>query len=113
MIDIRTEITSILTAATSVPVYYELLYKKGSVPSITYIEVDNADLLNGDKHNYSTLRYEIKIWATELSDIISLSILVDTAMKAAGWSRYTAFETTNETIITKVLRYVATGYNEV
>lgn len=113
MIDIKKQLVSALKAATSLPVYYELLYKPGEIPAITYIEVDDADLYLGDNRNYSTLRYEIKVWGTSLDQVIYDSLAIDAAMKTAGWSRYTAFETNDNTTIIKVLRYVAIGYNEV
>lgn len=113
MIDIKKDLVSILKIASSLPVYYEVLYKPGTVPAITYIQVDDADLYLGDRRNYSTLRYEIKIWDRELSSVINNSIAIDAAMKSAGWSRYAAFEINDNATIIKVLRYVATGYDEV
>lgn len=113
MIDIKQQLVSVLTTATSLPVYYELLFKPGSVPAITYIEVDDAALYDGDRRNYSTLRYEVKVWGTVLGDVIDTSIAADAALREMGWSRYAAFETNNNELIIKVLRYVATGYDEV
>jgi len=113
MIDIKQELVTLLKAATSMEVYYELLYKQGTVPSVTYIEVDNTDLLNGDTIDYSTIRYEIKVWSRSMSELVTKVAAIDAAMKNAGWSRYLAAETNHEMILVKVLRYVATGYNEV
>ena len=114
MIDIKSSLVSTLITATGLPVYYELIYKAGTIPAITYIEVDNADLYNGDTLNYSTLRYQIKVWSNDMATLISKSIAIDAALKDAGWSRYMSMETndSNNTLI-KVLRYVATGYDEV
>lgn len=114
MINIKPELVSTITAATSLPVYYELFYKPGAIPAITYIEVDDAALYRGTTQHYSTLRYEIKIWATDMDTIAATSIALDAALTNDGWTRYTAFEQNdgNNTII-KVLRYVATGYDEV
>lgn len=111
MIDIKQQLVNTLKVA-NLPVYYENLYKDGAIPAITYIEVDDADLYLGTKHNYSTLRYEVKVWGN-LNQVIAASLAIDTAMKAQGWTRYAAFETNYNENIIKVLRYVATGYNEV
>jgi hypothetical protein len=113
MIDIKQDLVTLLKTASSWDAYYELMYKPGTLPAITYIEVDNADLFNGDTIDYSTLRYEIKIWSKSMSEIASKSAQIDTAMKTAGWSRYMAMETNDNNTIVKVLRYVAIGYNEV
>lgn len=113
MIDVKKELVAALKLATSWTVYYELLYKPGIVPAITYKELDNTDLLNGDSIDYSTIRYEIKVWSYSMEDVIAKSAAIDSALKALGWSRYSSFETSYETQILKVLRYVAIGYNEV
>ncbi len=114
MIDIKPELVSLLQTATSWPVYYELTYKSGTLPAITYIEVDNTDLYNGDTLDYSTLRYQVKVWSGDMTNLVDKSRAIDLAMKTAGWSRYMATETndSNNTLI-KVLRYVAIGYDEV
>lgn len=114
MIDIKQDLVTLLENATSLPVYYELFYKPGELPAITYKEIDNASLYEGDTLDYSTLRYEIKVWSRSLPDLITAVTALDLAMRDAGWSRYYSFETNdgNNTII-KVIRYVATGYSEV
>ena len=112
MIDIKTQLVTDLKTA-SLPVFYELLYKPGTLPAITYIEVDNADLYNGDRRNYSTLRYEIKIWGRSLQETIDKAITIDSALKTSGWSRYAAIEINSNSAYVKVLRYIATGYDEV
>lgn len=113
MIDIKQALVAALKTATSLDVYYELFYKPGTIPAITYKELDNADLYNGDTVDYETLRYEIKIWSRSLDEVIAKSAAIDAALKPLGWSRYSAAENSNDTYIIKVLRYVATGYNEV
>ena len=113
MIDIKTELVAALNAITSYPVYYELMYKPGEVPAITYKEIDNVDLYNGDTVSYSTIRYEIKVWDTSMANMISTSAAIDLKLKELGWSRYSSTEANYESNLLKVLRYVATGYNEV
>lgn len=114
MIDIKTQLVATLQTASSWPVYYESLYKPGNTPAITYTEADNADLLNGDTLSYSTIKCEIKIWSLTMADLVAKSIAIDTALKTDGWSRYAAVELIRGNYLIKVLRYVATGYeNEV
>jgi len=113
MIDVKTYLVDKLTIATSWPVYYEALYKPGTLPAITYKEVDNVDLYNGTTISFSTLRYEIKIWAANMTDLIDKSAAIDAALKMDGWSRYSGIELTRDGQLIKVLRYVATGYREV
>lgn len=113
MIDIKKELVTLLKTATSLAVYYESFYKPGTLPAVTYIEVDNTDLYNGDTVSYSTLRYEIKVYASTMEDLVSKSAAIDAALKTAGWSRYMAMETSDEYSFIKVIRYVAFGYNEV
>lgn len=113
MIDIKIALVSALKTATSYPVYYELVYTPGTVPAVTYKELDNAELLSGDTVSYSTLRYEVKLWDSSMSNIITKSDAIDAALKNLGWKRYSAFETSFNAQILKVLRYVAIGYEEV
>ena len=113
MIDIKQDLVALLKTATSWDVYYSSFYKPGTLPAITYIELDNADLYNGDTVDYSTLRYEIKVYAGTMADMVSKSAAIDAAMKVEGWSRYMSMETSDEYGFIKVLRYVAIGYNEV
>ena len=113
MIDVKKDLVAALKSATSWTVYYELLYKPGTIPAITYKELENNDLLNGDSVDYSTIRYEIKVWSYSMDEVIAKSIAIDSALKALGWSRYSSFEASYETQILKVLRYVAVGYDEV
>lgn len=113
MVDIKKQLVTTLRTATSWNVYYEALYKAGTLPAITYREIENNDLYNGDTISFSTLRYEIKVWATSMDDLITQSQAIDLALKAEGWSRYSSVELTREAQLIKVLRYVATGYREV
>lgn len=114
MIDVKQSIVSTINTATGVTTYYELFYQPGELPAITYKEIDNASLYRGDTVNYSTLRFEVKIYARTLSEISTISYALDQAMMAEGWVSYFSTEANdgNNTII-KVIRYVAIGYDEV
>lgn len=113
MIDIKQSLVTTLDTAVAIPVYYDLFYKPGVIPCVTYIEIDDSSLLDGDTLRYSTLRYQIKIYAKTMADIVTNAGLIDTALFNAGWRRYSSIETNDDNYIIKVIRYVATGYEEV
>jgi len=113
VIDIKQSLVTAIKSATDLNVYYEVFKKEVDLPAITYKEIENCDLVVGDTIEYSTLRFEIKIWSYSMDEIILTSKAIDIALKAIGFSRYSSFETNYQTQIIKVLRYVATGYNEV
>jgi hypothetical protein len=113
MIDIKKELVATIKSATSYPVYYDLFYKPGAVPSVTYLELNDASFIEGDTLRYSSLRYQIKVYATTMDALVSTSIAIDAALKADGWTRVVSIETNDNTTFIKILRYIATGYEEV
>lgn len=110
MIDVKPDIVAALEAASNLPVLYELINKHVGTSAITYRTIDDADLFVGTTKQYSTIRYEIKIWTYDLAENITESIAVDDAMRALGFSRYFTDERTFNTQFIKIIRYVAIGY---
>lgn len=113
MVDIKIALVAAIKEVSTYPVFYELLYQPGTIPAITYKEIENADLMNGDTISYSTLRYEVKVWDNSMPNLVSTCRNIDAKLKELGWSRYSSVELNYEGNLLKVLRYVATGYNEV
>jgi len=110
MINQKQELVSLLMTATNLPVNYELFIRPAIIPSISYTENDNVDLYIGDTMEYSTITYQLKVWAYSLNDISTYTASIDVAMKTAGYRRTFYQELNDENRIVAVIRYVATGY---
>lgn len=110
MVDINTELVATIEAATSLPVYFELMTQEREEAAITYRTIDNSDLLLGDTLEYSVLRFEIKIWSRHLSTNMTAFAAMDEALKAMGFTRYFAEDRTFNSQFITITRYVATGY---
>ena len=90
------------------PCHYEMiLHSDIKTPCISYMQLDNPTMAKGDTLEYSTLTYQIKIWANNLSEIQENAIKIDNKMRALGFKRLNSRELfdKNSTMIQKILTY--------
>lgn len=100
----------LLSASDGVEVYYESFDKKEAVPCISYLESNNSALATGDTLKYSDITYQIKIWAKDISELLSISNKLDNKLTSSGFQRTTSFEQKDDGLLVKVMRYSAIGY---
>ena len=69
MIDFPKELVAALQKI--LPTHYEMQLTSGaSLPCISYMELSNVDNSTGETLGYSTLSYQVKVWAHSLQDFI-------------------------------------------
>lgn len=113
MIDVKTQLVSTLSAATSLSIYYENFSKPVTLPCITYREIRNDDRLVGTSISYSDLKFEVRIYSKLMSEVVAKQAAIDTALKAIGYRRTYSYESSDETVIIKILHYSAISREEV
>ena len=71
MIDYHKEIVA--TLEKILPTHYEMQLTSGSsLPCISYMELSNVDNSTGDTLGYSTLSFQVKVWAHSLQRFFSV-----------------------------------------
>lgn len=108
MIDYHKEIVA--TLQKILPTHYEMQLTSGSsLPCISYMELSNVDNTTGETLGYSTLSYQVKVWAHSLQELQTYAQHIDTAMRGLGFARVGSAELFNNqnTIMQKVLTYDA------
>lgn len=98
------------------PTYYEMfLYSGLDVPCISYMELSNMIESKGDTIEYSSIDYQIKVWATDIETIQENAIMVDNAMRTLGFKRIASVEMSdnNSSMIQKILTYSALAREEI
>lgn len=108
MIDYHKEIVAALQKI--LPTHYEMTITSGaSLPCISYMELSNVDNSTGDTLGYSTISFQVKVWAHSLQELQTYSKQIDTAMRSLGFARVGSAELFNNqtTIMQKVLTYDA------
>ena len=112
MIDYHKRIRNLLSNATTVPIYYESFSEKVGVPCVSYLEANNASAAIGNTLSYSSIDYMIKIWAQNIEEIQTIALSIDAAMLGAGFTRTSSYDTSDEGLLVKILRYQATAYEK-
>ena len=108
MIDYHKELVAALNEI--LPTHYEMQLTSGSsLPCISYMELSNVDNSTGDTLGYSTISYQVKVWAHSLQELQNYARQIDTAMRGLGFARVGSAELFNNqnTIMQKVLTYDA------
>ena len=108
MVDFHPTLASALNEV--LPTYYEMtLTSKTATPCISYMELSNAATDTGDTLGYSTLNYQVKVWAKDIKTIQRYVLEVDRVMRSLGFKRISANEMHDRqsTMIQKILGYEA------
>jgi len=88
------------------PVYYEAFIGTDiEIPAISYMTLNDTDLLVGDTLEYSDKTVQIKVWDKRLSNLETLVVGIDALMKDIGFRREFATERMVDGVINKVMRY--------
>ena len=108
MIDYHAQLVAALK--TVLPCHYELVLTQGTkTPCISYQEINNYAVDNGDTLGYSRITYQVKIWGNDISEINHYAIEVDAVLRPLGWKRISCQELgdRNSTMIQKIMSYEA------
>lgn len=86
--------TSLVTALNSIlPTHYEMTLTSGTAtPCISYMEISNNDGLTGSTIGYSTIRYQVKVWATDIEIIQRYALEIDSKLRSIGFKRVSSNE---------------------
>lgn len=97
-----------------IPVNYELFTSSGiEVPSISYLELTNTNLLQGNTLEYDTINFQIKLWSSDAEYLSVTSITISEIMRDLGFTRTFAQEIPNNGLISKVMRFAAITTNHI
>lgn len=101
---LKTELEKIL------PVYYELWLHAGlTTPCISYMELDNRVIADGDTVAYSSVTFQVKVWDTDVPTVRHYAQEVDKALRPLGFRRMGCTELSDGTMIQYVMRFEAIG----
>ena len=113
MIDYHSRLVSALNKI--LPTHYELRLAKGTkTPCISYQERNNSSELEGDTIGYSRISYTIKVWGTDISELMEYARQIDLVLRPIGFKRISSNELfdRNSTMIQKILTYEALALEE-
>lgn len=108
MIDYHKDLVTALK--TILPTYYELKLQRGTkTPCISYMELTNIDDMTGDTFGYSRIKYQVKVWGTDLSELQIYAKQIDKTLRPLGFRRTGSGELqdTKSTMIQKIMTYEA------
>lgn len=108
MIDYHKELVAALQSV--LPTHYEMALVSGmETPCISYMETNNYVVANGDERGYSTVSYQVKVWATDIALIQQYALEIDRVLRPLGFKRIASGELydNNSSMIQKILTYEA------
>lgn len=113
MINYHKELVSALN--TVLPTHYEMTLHSGlETPCISYMEINNYVVDNGDTMGYSRITYQVKVWGNNIGTLQNYALEIDRVLRPLGFKRIAAGELydNNSTMIQKILTYEALGLEE-
>lgn len=106
MIDYHKNLVSALK--TILPTHYEMtLNNKVTTPCYSYMETNNYVEANGDTLGYSTVTFQVKVWAHDIDIIQKYALAADEALRPLGFTRVSSTELydNNSSMIQKIMTY--------
>lgn len=97
------------------PAHYEMtLTSKTATPCISYMETNNYVATTASNLEYSTITYQIKVWANDIAVIQRYALEIDRVLRPLGWKRTSAGELydNQSTMIQKIMTYEALASEE-
>lgn len=111
MINFHKELVAALK--TILPTHYEMtLTSKTKTPCISYMELNNYAVDEGDTAGTSIITYQVKVWSTDIADLQHYAQLIDAVLRPIGFKRISSTELAdrNSSMIQKILTYEATAF---
>lgn len=113
MIDYNEELVAALESV--LPTHYEMiLHSDLETPCYSYMETNNYVSTAGTTLGYSIIRYQVKVWATDIATIQKYALEADRVLRPLGFKRTASNELydNNSSMIQKILTYEAIGLEE-
>lgn len=113
MIDYHKELVAALEKV--LPTHYEMTLHRGlETPCYSYMETNNYVSDAGTTLGYSRIRFQVKVWATDIATIQKYALMADEVLRPLGFKRTAANELydNNSSMIQKILSYEALGLEE-
>lgn len=113
MINYHQELVAALSKV--LPTHYEMTLHKGlKTPCYSYMETNNYVAAAGTTLGYSNIRYQVKVWATDIATIQKYALMADEVLRPLGFKRVASNELydNNSSMIQKILTYEAIGFEE-
>ncbi len=113
MIDYHSNLVSTLNKV--LPTHYEMVLTSNTkTPCISYMELNNYVETSGDTLGYSRVRYQVKVWGHDISELQKYALAIDVILRPLGFTRISSGELydNNSTMIQKILTYEAIGLEE-
>jgi len=107
MVNYHTELVN--TLKTILPTHYELYLKNQAVPCISYMENNNAVIVQSSAQGYSDISYTIKVWADDIGTALEYAQQIDKALRPLGWKRTSTGELFGAGRVQKIMNYEATA----
>lgn len=108
MVDYHKELVSALK--TILPTHYEMTLTSGTTtPCISYMEMNNYVVANGERFGYSRINYQIKVWGNDIAELQKYAQQIDSVLRPIGFIRISSGELYDKqsTMIQKILTYEA------
>ena len=112
MINYHQDLVSALKTVTPNVVYEMALTSKTKTPCISYMELNNYVVADGDVQGYSMLTYQIKVWSTDIAVLQDYALKIDNVLRPLGWTRISSGELydNQSSMIQKIMTYEALGF---
>ena len=115
MTNYHKELVSVLSSI--LPTEYEMkLTSTTKTPCISYMELSNIPVNNSsfDTMEYSKIRYQIKVWDSNIAVIQLYANRIDAALRPLGFKRINSTEISdnNSAMIQKVMTYECLALEE-
>lgn len=97
-----------LLRTINLPVHYEMVLHRGlSTPCLSYMELSNNVISQGDTVSYSEIEYQIKCWGTSIKEILEVAQQVENVLRPYGWVRTSTTELAdnNSNMIQKIMTF--------
>lgn len=108
MINYHKELRTALN--TVLPTHYEMTLTSGTkTPCISYMELNNYSVADGGIQAYSRVKFQVKVWASDIAIIQDNALKVDEVMRSLGFTRLSSGEMydNNSSMIQKIMTYEA------
>ena len=113
MIDYHAELVQALNKV--LPTHYEMtLTSKTKTPCISYMETNNYVSTSGDTLGYSYIKYQVKVWGNDISELQKYALQIDAVLRPLGFTRVSSGELYDResTMIQKILTFEALASEE-
>lgn len=104
MIDTKKTLVTALKNVQS-NVLYESAVESPTLPLITYSTIDDSVHKQGNTLGYSNIKYQVKVWTTNIKELVKLTKSIDKELRLIGLTRTYYNELKENEVIIGVMQY--------